>query len=559
MQSKVVIACALSLAAGALAAWGIASAAPAANRAMTPAIVDVAGGQLRGRIEGKVVSFKGVPFAAPPVGALRWHAPMPVVPWAGVRDASAFGAPCAQGAMGWNDNVAAKSNEDCLYLNVWAPVAHDGPLPVLIFFPGGAYHGGSAEGLSEIEPSYDGAKLAGRGIVVVTANYRLGMFGFLAHPELSAESPHRVSGNYALLDNIAALEWVKANIARFGGDPSKVTISGQSAGAFSVGFLMTSPLAKGLFQRAIGHSGTVLNRAQSPSLEQAEKVGATFAGKFGAGGKDAIALLRRMSASELIRKMMADPSLHAQEPRAPVVDNYVFPEEPALVFQAGRQAPVPLLVGSTARDGDEDSMGVSGTPKADKTLADKTRPLSSAHKVTALGPEGLKQVKAYYADDASRADAAARLYGDAKTTDPVDGDAIHAFQTDTDFRCGTGLAARWHARVAPTWQFQFSHGYEPLGAVHLWDMFYLFGWLKAPADQPRDAMLRDQMQAYWVSFVKTGDPNQKGLPAWPKSGEGAYLDFTSAGAMAKTGLRTAACDLYDRDMEQNLARLAPAR
>ena len=150
-----------------------------------------------------------------------------------------------------------KASEDCLTLNVWAPVHHSGALPVLIFFPGGAYHGGGAEGLSEIEPSYDGGKLAARGIIVVTANYRLGMFGFLAHPELSAESPHHVSGNYALLDNIAALNWVKANIARFGGDPGQVTISGQSAGAFTVGYLMTSPLAKGLFARVIAHSGTV--------------------------------------------------------------------------------------------------------------------------------------------------------------------------------------------------------------------------------------------------------------------------------------------------------------
>jgi para-nitrobenzyl esterase len=254
---------------------------------------------------------------------------------------------------------------------------------------------------------------------------------------------------------------------------------------------------------------------------------------------------------------MADPALHAQEPRGPVVDDYVFPEQPALVFQAGREAKVPLMVGSTARDGDEDSMGVSGTPKADKTLADKTRPLSSTHKVTPLDAKDLKQIKAYYTDDAKLADAAVKYYSDAKTTDPVDGDVIHSFQTDIDFRCGAGLAARWHARVAPSWQFQFSHGYEPLGAVHLWDMFYLFGWLKAPADQPRDAMLTNQMQAYWVSFVKTGNPNAEGLPLWPNSGEGAYLDFTSHGAVAKTGLRTAACDLYARSIDQKLARLVP--
>ncbi|HUO01904.1 MAG TPA: carboxylesterase family protein, partial [Rhizomicrobium sp.] len=386
------------------------------------------------------------------------------------------------------------------------------------------------------------------------ANYRLGMFGFLAHPELSAESAHHVSGNYALEDNLAALNWVKANVAKFGGDPGQVTIFGQSAGGFSVGFLMTSPLAKGLFNRVIAHSGTVLSRLIEPDMKTAEASGAAFVKQFGMGD---IAALRRVPAQQLIKAMMANAEFHAGEPRGAVVDGYVIPEQPSLVFQAGREAKVPLIVGNTARDGDEDSMGVSGTPKADKTLADKTRPLSSTHKVAPLDAAGMKQVAAYYRGYGNLGAEAARLYGDVHTTDPVDGDAIHAFATDTDFRCGAELIAQWHSRVAPTWQYQFSHGYEPLGAVHLWDMFYVFGWLKAPADQPRDRMLVDQEQRYWSSFAKTGDPNTKGLPAWPKSGMGnAYLDFTSKGAVAKTGLRTAACSLYNRKVEQQLAALA---
>lgn len=528
MKRKILIACA-ALALGAGFAWQM------ANAASPPTLIATDAGQLRGKAEGDVVAFKGVPFAAPPVGALRWHEPMPVLPWKGVRDALAFGAPCAQAAMGWNDNVAAKSSEDCLYLNVWAPVRHSGALPVLIFFPGGAYHGGSAEGLSEIEPSYDGAKLAARGIIVVTANYRLGMFGFLAHPELSAESPHHISGNYALLDNIAALNWVKADIARFGGDPGQVTISGQSAGAFTVGDLMTSPLAKGLFARVIAHSGTVLTRP-ALSLAQGESAGAAFVKQFGGNDQGAIARLRKLPARDLIKAMMAAPAFHAGEPRGPVVDHYVFTEQPALVFQAGREDAVPLMVGNTARDGDEDSMGVSGTPKADATLADKARPISATHKVTPLSGDGLKQVQAYYAKYGDLAGQAAKLYGDTKTTVPADGDAINAFETDTAFRCGADVVAEWHSHLAPTWQFQTSAGYEPLGAVHLWDMFYLFGWLKAPADQPRDAKLVDQMQGYWAAFVKSGDPNAPGLPSWPKSGAGSpYLDFTSSGAVAKTG------------------------
>jgi len=546
------------MALGASFAWHIANAAT--PPATTPSLVTTTDGQLRGRIEGDVVGFTGVPFAAPPVGAMRWHEPMPVHAWAGVRDALAYGPPCAQAAMDWNNSVAAKSSEDCLYLNVWAPTHHSGPLPVMIFFPGGAYHGGSAEGLSSIEPSYDGGKLAARGVVVVTANYRLGMFGFLAHPELSAESPHHVSGNYALMDNIAALNWVKANIARFGGDPGQVTIFGQSAGGFTVGFLMTSPLAKGLFAKAIAHSGSVIDmRVGEPDLNKAEAAGVKFIGRFGVTGKGAIAALRKKSASELIKTMMADRAFHAAEPRGPVVDGYVFPEQPALVFQAGHENPVPLIVGATSRDGDEDSMGVSGTPKADKTLADKTRPLSSAHKVTPLGSDGAKQIQNYYAHYGDLAAKAAKLYGDPGTTNPVDGDVINAFNTDVDFRCGAELIADWHSRVAPTWQFQFSHGYEPLGAVHLWDMFYVFGWLKPPADQPRDRMLVDQEQGYWADFAKTGDPNAPGLPIWPKSGAGrAYLDFTSNGAVAKTGLRLAACTIYARKIEQDLGMLPQA-
>lgn len=556
MRGRVLIAFVAVIAAlgGGFAAQKTEAAPPTAP---VPTLVTTADGQLRGQIVGNVVAFKGVPFAAPPLGPLRWREPMPVKHWSDTRDALAYGPPCAQAAMDWNNNVAAKSSEDCLYLNVWTPVHRDGKaLPVMIFFPGGAYHGGSAEGLSAIEPSYDGGKLAARGAVVLTANYRLGMFGFLAHPELSAESPHHVSGNYALLDNIAALNWIRTNIAKFGGDPNNVTIFGQSAGAFSVGFLMTSPLAKGLFAKAISESGTVLRGGQ-PVLKDAENAGAKYATSLGAPGKGAIAALRQKSAADLIKVMMADKQIHAAEPRGPVVDGYVFPEQPALVFQAGREAAIPYIVGATARDGDEDSMGVSGTPKADKTLADKTRPLSGTHRVAPLAAEDGKQIQAFYARYSDLAAEAAKLYGDTSTTSPVDGDVITSFNTDTDFRCAAETAARWHARVASSWQYEFSHGYEPLGAVHLWDMFYVFGWLKAPADQPRDARLVDQTQRYMIAFATNGDPNAPGLPVWPKSGaKGAYLDFASGGATPKAGLRSQACGLFAQRTERDLAVLA---
>lgn len=548
----------IQIALWAVAAWMATSFTlnEASGAAADPSLVTTAQGQLRGRTSGDVVAFKGVPFAAPPVGALRWREPMPVKSWSGTRDALAYGAPCAQADMGWNSNVAAKSSEDCLYLNVWTPVRHDKPLPVMIFFPGGAYHGGSAEGSSMIEPSYDGGKLAARGAVVLTANYRLGMFGFLAHPELSAELPHHVSGNYALMDNIAALNWIRANIAKFGGDPNNVTIFGQSAGAFSVGFLMTSPLAKNLFAKAISESGTVLRGGQ-PTLKDAETAGAKYVRSLGAPANGGIAALRQRSAADLIKTMMADTQIHTIEPRGPVVDGYAFPEQPALVFQAGHEAAIPYIVGATARDGDEDSMGVKGTPKADKTLADRMRPLSSAHHVAPLTAAEAKQVQAYYAKYSDLAAEAAKLYGDTSNTDPIDGDVINSFNTDADFRCAGEMAAQWHARVAPAWQYQFSHGYEPLGAVHLWDMFYVFGWLKAPADQPRDARLMDETQRYMIAFATKGDPNTPGLPNWPKSNaQGAYMDFASGGVTVRNGLRSAACHIYAQKTERDLASLA---
>ena len=464
--------------------------------------------------------------------------------------------------MDWNRAVAAQSREDCLYLNVWSPVRRKGQaLPVMVFFPGGAYHGGSARGLSAIEPSYDGAKLARRGVIVVTANYRLGMFGFLAHPELTAESPRHASGNYALMDNIAALTWVKANISQFGGNPHNVTAFGQSAGSASVGFLMTSPLAKGLFAKAILLSNTVVDgKAGQPVLKDAEAAGAAFARGLGAPSSGAIADLRRRPAQDLLNAMLADPSLRQAEPRDPNVDGYVLPEQPALVFQAGREAAIPLIVGATARDGDFANMGVSGNPNASAAIGDATRPLVATHKVAPLTAEGDQAVRAYYAAYPGLAGEAAKIYGDAAATDPADGDVQTAFYTDFRMRCGAALIARWHAGLAPTWRYEFSHGYEPLGAVHLWDLLYVFGWLQPPADQPRDARLTDQVQRYWVTFARTGDPNREGLPTWAKSGaEAGYLDFASEGAVAKAGLRTAACDLFARKTEQDLHALAADR
>ncbi len=541
-------------AATALVAGWSAMAAPAAQ----PTTVAVTGGRIAGKMEGAVVAFRGVPFAAPPVGSLRWHEPAPVKAWSGVRQTTAFAPACAQADLGWNKSTAATSSEDCLYLNVWAPAQRSGNLPVMIFFPGGAYHGGGAKGASEIEPSYDGGRLAARGAVVITAGYRLGMLGFLAHPELSAESAHHVSGNYALLDQIAVMKWVKDNAAKFGGDASNVTISGQSAGSYSIGFLMTSPLAKPLFAKAIGFSGTVADfRLGAGGLKDAEGAGAKFLKSLGAPDKGAIAALRAKPANDLFKTMMASDAIHGVEPRGPVVDGYAFPASPAQVFRDGREVQVPFMVGNTARDGDVDYMGVKGTTKADAMIANKARPIAATHKVAALAPEGRKQIEKYYAAYPDLAKKAVALYSNVSTTDPVDGDVLTAFNTDIFFRCGAALTASWHARTAPTYRYEFSHGYEPLGGVHLWDMMYVFGWTEGAADQPRDKKLVDQEQAYLINFLKNGDPNGPGLPVWKKNSDAnAYMDFASAGATPKSGLRAAACSIYADKAAREQAKMA---
>lgn len=530
----------------------------------TPLTVNTPSGALQGEVSGGVAGFKGVPFAAPPVGPLRWRPPEPAAPWKGVRPATAYGATCAQGDFGWNSAAAKVGDEDCLTLNIWVPQhAKSGALPVIVFFHGGAYHGGSPRGLSTMEPSYDGSRLARRGVIVVTANYRLGLFGFLADPSLTAESPHHASGNYALMDNIAALAWVRSHIAAFGGDPENITALGQSAGSASVGLLMTSPLAKGLFQKAVLHSGSVFDVIHtdplpfSPRLPEAEAEGHRLAVALGGSGPDAIATLRQVPAAELMRRLKADPALGHAEPRSPVVDFYVLPKDPAVAFAEGLEAQIPMIIGYTARDGDLPSMGVSGSPKAVAAIADAARPLASQHQVAPLSADQGKAIDTFYAPYGDLASQARRLYGDLQTKNPEDGDAYTAFQTDLIFRCGAALAADYHSRRAPTWRYQFSHGYEPLGATHIWDMIYLFGWLQPPADQPRDARLVEAVQTYWVNFARTGNPNGAGLPSWPGEGRAHnYLDLASEGPVAGTGPRQAVCSLFAQKIQTDLAAFA---
>ena len=292
-----------------------------------------------------VVSFKGIPFAAPPIEELRWKPPAPVQTWKGVRNATDFGAACMQRTHGdflpWTAEFLTHNrvSEDCLYLNVWTPrLSATAKLPVVVFIHGGGFSEGSGD-----VPIYDGERLASTGLVMVTVNYRLGVFGFLAHPELTAESDRHSSGNYALLDQIAALRWIKANIAGFGGDPHRVTIWGQSAGAFSVAALIASPLASGLFERAIADSGIGIAGLPMSNLKAAEESGVKFAA---AHHSASLKELRALPAEDLL------PGLQERSLGfSPIVDGWVLPDTPLALSSRGADNDVPVITGYQANDG----------------------------------------------------------------------------------------------------------------------------------------------------------------------------------------------------------------
>jgi para-nitrobenzyl esterase len=318
------------------------AAMPAVAEDSAP-VVTVTGGQIRGAVlDAGGAVFKGIPFARPPVGPLRWREPSPVEPWTGVRDAKEFGPVCAQNPY-FIPNAREISREDCLYLNVWTPVwpARQVRKPVIVWIPGGGNFAGSA--------GSGGEKLIRRDVVVVTLNYRLGLFGFFSHPELTRESPRHASGNQGILDQIPALRWVQENIARFGGDPGNVTIFGESAGSFDVSVLMTSPLARGLFRRGIGQSGAVVLMGKPLSLAEAEKRGLSLADAYGAGPSPSLQTLRALAPEEILK---AEPNFLQKPPTnlGITVDGYVFPKPPAAVFLEGREVRVDLLLGNLAHE-----------------------------------------------------------------------------------------------------------------------------------------------------------------------------------------------------------------
>lgn len=455
----------------------------------------VTGGEIRGALEGGVMAYKGIPFAAPPVGDLRWQPPQPVVPWEGTKYATSFGANCPQApypAASIYPSPTGEFNEDCLYLNVWSTGSRPKDKhPVMVWIHGGALTRGSGS-----NSTYNGVNLAKKGVVLVTVNYRLGPLGYLAHPELTEESEHGSSGNYGVLDQIAALEWVQENIVTFGGDPDNVTIFGESAGSWSVHGLVASPLAKGLFHRAIGESGAMygvdfyLGDDNLSGGASGEAVGLDF---MKACGVDTVAELRALSAEKIVEVFSGAGS--GFRTRA-VVDGWVFPDEVANIFRRGKQNDVPVMVGFNAKE-----MSTLTSPAAVPKTMEAYRKVVAAQ----YGSLADEFHRVYPANDtAGMSDAFLRSLGDnyfglqmrtwARTTENVSSNAYLYYFT--------------HVPPNPNSDY--------MGAYHAGEIIYAFNNVGKANDveESVDLALADTMSDYWVNFARSGDPNGKGLPAW---------------------------------------------
>jgi para-nitrobenzyl esterase len=477
-------------------------------------VVEVTGGKVRGTaLVGSGAVFLGIPYARPPVGPWRWREPSPVEPWTGIRDATAYGAPCAQNPH-FNPAMKELAREDCLYLNVWTPEMKStgAGKPVMVWIPGGGNFAGASG------PGTYGVMLMLHDVVVVTLIYRLGLFGFFSHPDLTRESPQHASGNQGILDQISALQWVRGNIARFGGDPSNVTIFGESAGSVNVSVLMTSPLSRGLFRRAIGQSGAVIVAGEPLSLKDAESRGVSLAEAWGAGVRPSIETLRALPMAAILK---AEPNfLEKPQPNLGVtVDGYVFAARPSAVFAQGRQHRVPMLLGNLAHE------WVPGVQP----------------------PANLKEAieGSYPADAAKRA---VSLYTESGT-DSLYGTPAEQWVEDIGFRCSAVAQLVWHtAAKNVAYEFQVEHlpPARRRGNTHAQDVAYVFGRVDGDEYEAVDRAMSDVMQKYWTNFAKTGSPNGPGLPPWPSFDptSRAYVAFTDEGVVAKTGLRQPFCDLF---------------
>jgi para-nitrobenzyl esterase len=433
--------------------------------------------------------FRGIPYAAAPVGNLRWREPQPTARWDEVRKADRFGAMCMQsaprGAPGANPTAKPPNmSEDCLFLNVWtAATSATDRRPVMLWIHPGGYQTGSGS-----TPGFDGEGLAKKGVVLVTINYRLGAFGFFSHPELTKESEHHASGNYALMDQAAALRWVQKNIAGFGGDPERVTVFGDSAGASSIANLMGSPRAKGLFQRAVGESGAWMGLSVTPmrTLAEAEQAGVKIAETLHAQTLEA---LRATPAEDLLKSGRAG---------GPVIDGWFLPEDVATVFAEHKQNDVPLLVGSNKDE---------GTFFLQPTTADKFK----------------ERTRARYGD---QSDAFLKIYP-ATSDEEANASQLAAFRDELAFVARIWARAQTKTGRSKAFLYYFTHDPPPpvgatirggfgSGATHGSEAQYVFQNLLAPrAWTDLDHQVSDMLSSYWVNFAANGDPNGKGLAKWP--------------------------------------------
>ena len=484
-------------------------------------LVRTEAGTLRGAPAGAAIAYKGIPYARPPVGDRRWQAPQPAEAWAGVRDATRFGAACVQRVSGLTpffapmakaygskfEQAPVQSSEDCLFLNVWSPPSRpQHPLPVMVWL-----HGGSNIVGSGTQSTYDGASLASHGVVLVTINYRLGTLGFFSHPELTAESTHHSSGNYALLDQLAALGWVRRNIAQFGGDPENVTLFGESAGAIDAGALMSSPLSAGLFRRVISESGPPFGNSQS--LAQAEAFGKVV-GDLAQGDARLTPLQRlRALAPSDVDTLVARAKLRLGVDGVPITtDGWVLPRSVRSEFAAGSIPKVELLVGLNGREFSAFRLSAppGGTPSAQKAgqdssmltkLAAAARPYYGAWTTPAMAFE-LGRVLLH------------RTAGSDQAANDLLGAAPIGAMANLASASGQRVFVYRFDRAVP------GKGEAELGAFHSLEVPYVFGtlqdqeWKWLPSNRDDEA-LSNLLQTYWTNFAKTGNPNASGLPIWP--------------------------------------------